>query len=139
MTTMQLTTKQKQTLRKFYGEFKAIKMYDGSQKVYENRQEMFECKKEHLKYYTEEHPDLAEFFTFETIPTIPELAYSENQLKFIEEADEQGLDIDYDYSGRGMYGDSCPSVTVEHTSDFKVTANYRTDSMGMDVVMYAQY
>ena len=64
--------------------------------------------------------------------------YSENQLKFIKSALRQKIDIRYDYSGRGMYGDVCPAVVCKWRDDFKTTAKTITDSMGLDVVIYAQ-
>lgn len=63
---------------------------------------------------------------------------SENQIKFCIDAEEQGQEINFDYSGRGMFGKKCPSVVVSDLSDMTTKARTRTDSMGLDVVIYAQ-
>ena len=65
-------------------------------------------------------------------------ALSENQQQFIEDADDSGLKVDYWYSGRGMYGKYCPSVKVEQANDLRTKAKVREDSLGMNVVIYAQ-
>ena len=63
---------------------------------------------------------------------------SSNQSKFVRDAKNQGYEIDYDYSGRGMYGRSCPSVRLGRYETMKTKANVREDSMGMGKVVYAQ-
>jgi len=62
---------------------------------------------------------------------------TDNQKLFIRAAKRAGLDV-YSYSGRGMYGDKCPAVTVSHAAAFKTRAKVSTDSMGKDVVVYAR-
>lgn len=62
---------------------------------------------------------------------------SENQKRFVEDAMSQGYEV-YDYSGRGMFGETCPAITVECLDDLKTTANYYTDNMGLDYVLYAR-
>lgn len=65
---------------------------------------------------------------------------------------DAGADAQNDYSGRGMYGERCPSFECDELSDaFKVFVNLaaqdenmafalasgaRTDSMGMGMVVY---
>lgn len=64
---------------------------------------------------------------------------SENQKLFVREAEEQGLEINWDYSGRGMCGKCCPAVMVDGLGDFRTTAVYESDSMGLGFVIYARY
>jgi hypothetical protein len=62
---------------------------------------------------------------------------TKNQKQFIRDAEEQGFDVDYDYSGRGMYGKTCPSIIEErYGSRFGTKASVRSDSMGLDTVIY---
>lgn len=64
---------------------------------------------------------------------------SDNQIQFCQEAEDEGQEIDYTYSGRGMYGSKCPAVRIGRDDDeFKSTARTQTDGMGMGVVIYAQ-
>lgn len=66
--------------------------------------------------------------------------FSANQKQFIKDAERQGFEVDYDYSGRGMYGRTCPSIIEERGGDkFGTKAKTRQDSMGLDAVVYAQY
>ena len=62
---------------------------------------------------------------------------SDNQKIFVDDAHEQGLKVDYDYSGRGMYGKTCPCVVVPNSSSFNTKARVSQDSMGLDIVIYA--
>jgi hypothetical protein len=130
--TITLNNQEKIKIRKAYGEYKAVKWEDDMP-----RSEYLEWCKEAIAYLRSQLPE--ELKDIENFSDLEPLIYSDNQVKFINEAQEQGLDIDYNYSGRAMYGDVCPSVEVEHSSDFKTTANYYTDSMGLDIVMYARY
>jgi hypothetical protein len=69
---------------------------------------------------------------------VPEMIYSKNQLQFIDDAQNCGLDIDYGYSGRGMFGDTCPAVRIDHPSEITTKAQWVMDNMGLGVVVYAQ-
>lgn len=62
-----------------------------------------------------------------------------NQLLFIREAEEQGLEVDYTYSGRFMYGVTCPAVQLDMDELIRVkfTADVRQDDMGLGKVIYA--
>ncbi len=65
---------------------------------------------------------------------------TDNQKLFVSDASDQGFDVDYFYSGRGMYGKTCPSIIEERHGDrFGTKANTQSDSMGMDTVIYARY
>lgn len=68
---------------------------------------------------------------------VPEL--SENQRQFVKDAEECELDVDYNYSGRGMYGARCPAVRVGQANDIATKAKVSTDSMGRGMVVYAPY
>lgn len=65
---------------------------------------------------------------------------SENQKLFIRDAEEQGFDVDYTYSGRGMYGKTCPSIIEERDGDrFGTKARISSDNMGRDTVIYCPF
>lgn len=62
---------------------------------------------------------------------------NENQIKFIQDVIAAGLEGELrTYSGRGMFGQSCPGVVVGHTSELPTTVRYVTDNMGMNIIMY---
>ena len=63
--------------------------------------------------------------------------FSANQKLFVRAAERAGLDV-MSYSGRGMFGDVCPAVSVRSASDFRTRAKVTTDSLGMGVVVYAR-
>lgn len=91
--------------------------------------------KEYQKEIATKFPELADVPTFE----LPELIYSKNQLQFIADAEEANMVIDYGYSGRGMFGDYCPAVRCNSHNDFHTKAKTQIDSMGLGIVIYAQY
>lgn len=117
----------KQLLRRRFGWFKSLRRDD-----FETWEEYY-AEKEALK------AELKALFNIEGVSKIPQLVYSENQLQFIEDVQNCGLDVRYDYSGRGMYGDSCPSVTVDSFDELTTTAKWTWDNMGLSYVMYAQH
>lgn len=91
--------------------------------------------------YVQEKKDLIEELKalgVEDVCDAEELLYSENQRQFIEDARNQGLEVEFDYSGRGMYGETCPSVCLERGENMKTMSNYETDSMGLGSVAYAR-
>lgn len=131
---------QKEQLRNLYGNYS-----NRRDRQFTTLEEHNEMKKEQVDELIANFPELVkkickEYKTDErsAILYIDKYAYSENQLQFIEDAKEEGLEIDYLYSGRGMFGDVCPSVTVDSHHDLKTKANTRMDSMGLHVVIYAQ-
>jgi hypothetical protein len=63
---------------------------------------------------------------------------SENQHQFLADAANCYADVDFGYSGRGMYGRLCPAVTV-YDRTFSTSANVCEDSMGLGVVIYAKF
>lgn len=63
---------------------------------------------------------------------------SDNQRQFVEDAEEQDLEIKYDYSGRLMYGRTCPAVIVSTPADFNTDADTFFDNMGLNFVVYAK-
>ena len=63
---------------------------------------------------------------------------SHNQIRFIKDAMAQGLEVRYDYSGRGMDGRMCPAVSIKQYGDeLETSADFNSDSMGMGKVLYA--
>jgi hypothetical protein len=68
----------------------------------------------------------------------PGYELSDNQQKFVSDAESQGLDVDYTYSGRFMYGQQCPCVKVDSAHEFNTEATCSTDNLGLGFVIYAQ-
>ena len=64
--------------------------------------------------------------------------WSENQKKFIEDAEDAGYEVSTDYSGRGMYGTTCPSICVDDVTEFNSESSYAWDNMGLSYVLYAR-
>jgi len=64
---------------------------------------------------------------------------SDNQHKFVEDAVAAGLEIDWNYSGRGMYGKGCPAVRVGEYEEFETTSRCSKDRLGLGTVYYARY
>ena len=62
---------------------------------------------------------------------------SNNQKKFVKDAERQGLKVDFAYSGRGMFGRQCPSVFVERVGTFATKAHTYSDNLGKGFVVYA--
>ena len=59
------------------------------------------------------------------------------QQKFVKLCEKDDLGINYDYSGRGMYGRTCPSVNVDELSEVSFNPQkYAIDNMGMGYVIY---
>ena len=64
---------------------------------------------------------------------------SANQQQFVDDAEANGHEVEYDYSGRGMYGRECPAVRLgPGEMGFSTDASYNTDSMGLGSIVYAQ-
>ncbi len=63
---------------------------------------------------------------------------SENQLRFCIDADEQGFELNYTYSGRGMFGKTCPSTKPEDGAELETSAKIKKDSLGLGIIIYAQ-
>ena len=61
---------------------------------------------------------------------------TETQTQFTIDEKESGLEVEYRYSGRGMYGAKCPSVSVDHPSDLYTRVKYTMDSLGLGYVLY---
>ncbi len=119
------TFKGKKLLRSRYAWLKGLRLRD-----FDNRAEYLT---ERLRMQTEINA------LFEVmLVDVPKIIYSQNQLQFIDDAENCGLDIDYGYSGRGMYGDTCPAVRIDHPSEIITKAKWVMDGMGLGVVVYAQ-
>lgn len=65
--------------------------------------------------------------------------WTANQMKFARECQDDGHEINWTYSGRGMFGAICPAVRCDSENEIHTTAKYQTDGMGLGVVCYAQY
>ena len=132
-----LSNSEKKELRKIYGIFKDLKMYEGNCRMFETVEELQEEKKQIIEEYEKDFPKLKEENI--SIYDLPELIYSENQLRFINDAEETSFEIDYTYSGRGMYGDFCPCIRCDSHNDINTKAKTKIDSMGLGIVIYAEY
>ena len=66
---------------------------------------------------------------------------SENQKAFVRDARAAGHQVYFSYSGRGMYGRSCPAVDVDRGEylNMATKAKYTHDSMGLGTVYYAPF
>lgn len=62
---------------------------------------------------------------------------SDNQRQFVEDAMAQGFEVNYDYSGRGMFGRRCPAISLDRYTEFDTSADFSRDSLGMGKVYYA--
>lgn len=68
---------------------------------------------------------------------VPYLVFSTNQISFIKEADANHQKIDYLYSGKFMYSETCPAVILERREKWNPKATTVSDSIGLDTVIYA--
>jgi len=134
---MELTSQEKSKLRKVYGDYKSLKMNNGDYQMFETKEELKKAITETINYFEEDFPKLKENGI--KIDDLPEHIYSENQLQFIEDAEQTDFEIDYEYSGRGMFGNVCPCIRCDSHNDLKTKANTVIDSMGKGIVIYAQY
>jgi len=67
------------------------------------------------------------------------LELSKNQQKFVRACKRAGFMVYYTYSGRGMYGRTCPAANIPQYESFNTRAKYTWDGMGMGTVVYAPY
>lgn len=67
------------------------------------------------------------------------MALSTNQRIFVHDAEQCGLDIDYGYSGKHMYGQCCPAVYVDNYHELKTGSMVCVDNMGLGFVVYAMF
>lgn len=72
------------------------------------------------------------------IDSIGASIWTANQLQFARDAEICGHEIDWGYSGRGMYGEICPAVRCDSENEINTGAEYKVDSMGLSIVVYAQ-
>ena len=118
----ELTSKEKEDLRRWYYYYKNA----------ENKQERLEVVEEFNEKYS--NLDIH-------ISDLPEHIYSKNQLRFIEDAEDSGLEIDYGYDvGSMLSEDVCPSVRCDSHNDLKTTADTEMCSIGKGrLIIYAPY
>ena len=62
-----------------------------------------------------------------------------NQKQFFIEALRSGLDVDFTYSGKHMYGRTCPAVFVDNFHELKTGAVVCVDNLGLGYVVYAMF
>jgi len=62
---------------------------------------------------------------------------SENQENFVIDAFIAEHEVSFDYSGRGMFGRKCPSISIMSREEFSSGSNFLQDSMGLGKVLYA--
>jgi hypothetical protein len=55
------------------------------------------------------------------------MALTKNQLQFVVDAEIAGLKVNFSYSGRCMFGRTCPAVRVPNVYSFKTGAEVCTD------------
>jgi hypothetical protein len=118
----------KKQLKELYAHYKSIKRED-----YDDRDEF-------RADYKEAYADLTKAMEVHGIADeydLLKVIYTPNQLQFIEDAESECLEVDYTYSGRCMYGDTCPAVRVDSHNDLKTKANTSIDGMGLGIVIYA--
>jgi hypothetical protein len=60
---------------------------------------------------------------------------SDNQNKFVKVAEEAGFEV-IEYSGRHMFGRTCPAITVNNVGDFASPVPYSWDELGKGFVIY---
>lgn len=72
--------------------------------------------------------------------TLSEAPYqlSDNQKRFVKDAEKEGKEVDFTYSGRFMYGEQCPSVRLDRGERFNTRAKVTEDSLGLGTVVYAK-
>lgn len=63
---------------------------------------------------------------------------TDNQKQFVFDALSSNLDINFKYSGRGMFGDQCPAIVVDDLHSFQTSAQFKIDNFGKSFVLYAQ-
>lgn len=64
----------------------------------------------------------------------PNYELSDKQKSFVRKAKKEGFEVNYSYSGRGMFGRKCPSVVCRRGEfGFKGCS---VDNMGLDMVYY---
>ena len=73
----------------------------------------------------------------EDIESTPGANLNDKQKDFVEKVEADGLEVYYDYSGRGMFGRRCPAVNVDSLSELSFNPNkYSVDNMGKGFVVY---
>lgn len=137
-TTVNLTLSysDKRDLRQLYAHYKSLKMQENGFALFDTKEELYKARQEAILEFETKYPLLKEANI--SFNKLPELIYSENQLQFIEDAEQTGFDIEYSYSGRGMFGDFCPAIKCESHNDITTTAKTTIDSLGKRIVIYAQ-
>lgn len=101
-------------------------------------------KKPNLETLLDAHHQLIDFQTDrelgKTKTESPALRLSDNQKRFVNSARRAGHTVDYGYSGRGMYGRTCPAVRLRRGDEWRPGrgVQFQTDGMGLGTVVYAR-
>ena len=66
------------------------------------------------------------------------LTLSVNQTLFVREVERQGHEVYFNYSGRGMFGRTCPAVNVDTPHEIFISEIVTWDQMGLGFVVYAR-
>lgn len=135
-----LNYQQKKELRFIFGEYRHFiansELYKGDKAIKWNN-----IKQDFIEKFPDVVSNICKRFGTtkeESICHLDKLIYSNNQLKFICDAKNDGLDIDYCYSGRFMFGDYCPAVRCDSNNDLTTRSKTKIDSMGTMIVIYAE-
>jgi hypothetical protein len=64
---------------------------------------------------------------------------SDNQIQFVRDVVAAGKEVNFDYSGRSMFGKPCPAVTLNFDESFLTDAQIAQDSLGLGTVIYARH
>ncbi len=67
---------------------------------------------------------------------LPPYELTDRQRAFVKKAEAEGFEVDYTYSGRGMYGRRCPAVRCD-AGEFGFRGASQ-DQMGLGVVVYME-
>lgn len=98
----------------------------------------FDTYEEYIQEKKDVSAELKALLGVEDLDEVESLLYSKNQIQFINDARNCGQEIVFTYSGRGMCGDTCPSVVLERGEKFRTKSDYEEDSMGLGRVIYAR-
>jgi hypothetical protein len=68
---------------------------------------------------------------------VSDLDLSEDQQEFVEAAYEEGYEP-FVYSGRCMFGEQCPAISIIAAGEFKCPVPYAQDDLGKGYVIYVR-
>jgi len=77
-------------------------------------------------------------YTFSNMEDVPSEfmdGLSDRQKEFVAKAFDEDWEVDFSYSGRGMYGVTCPAVRTNSPGEFGFRGA-NSDGMGLGQVIY---